>query len=148
MPVKPIGDLLLEMKKRYDKEPKDWRVLSGQAEHGFFDTFILHRDRLWQMKTEPVNPFEAIGVGVAHRHVDEGIHNQIMQTGEPFLFQIAAPQRKGVIVASGVQRFSNDSASKLRTVLSDRQQELDRELEAAVHSISLKRFPERHAMYG
>lgn len=148
MPVKPIGELLLEMKTRYDRDPKGWRVLSGQTDHGLFDTFVLHHDRLWQMKTEPVNPFEAIGVGVSHRRVDEGTHNQIMQAGEPFLFQIAAPQREGVIVAGGVQRFSNDSASKLRMVLSDRQQQLDRELEAAVQSISRKRFPERHAMFG
>jgi len=148
MPVKPIGELLLEMKKRYDRDPKGWRVLSGQTDHGLFDTFVLHHDRLWQMKTEPVNPFEAIGVGVSHRRVDEGTHNQIMQAGEPFLFQIAAPQREGVIVAGGVQRFSNDSASELRMVLSDRQQQLDHELEAAVRSISRKRFPERHAMFG
>lgn len=148
MPVKPIGDLLLEMKKRYDKDSKGWRVLSGRADHGLYDTFILHRNRLWQMKTEPVNPFEALGVGISHRRVDEKIHNRIMQEGEPFLFQIAAPQRKGVIIAQGIQRYSDDSTSRLRTVLSDRQTQLDLELERAVQSMSLKRFPERHAMYG
>jgi hypothetical protein len=138
----------MEMKKRYDKEKVGWRVLSGRADQGLYDTFVLHRDRLWQMKTEPVNPFEAIGVGVTHRRVDEGLHNKIMQEGKPFLFQIAAPQRKGVILAQGIQRYSDDSASRLRTVLSDRQEELDRELATAVRSMSLKRFPERHDMYG
>ncbi len=146
--VKPIGDVLMEMKKRYDKESHGWRVLSGATDQGLYDTFILHRDRLWQMKTEPVNPFEVIGVGTTHRRVDEKLHNRIMQEGKPFLFQIAAPQRKGVVIAQGIQRYSDDSASKLRTVMSDRQEALDRELETSVRSMSLKRFPERHAMYG
>lgn len=146
--VKPIGDLLMEMKKRYDQDKSGWRVLSGKADHGLFDTFVLHRDRLWQMKTEPVNPFEAIGVGVSHRRVDEALHNRIMQEGQALLFQIAAPQRKGVILAQGIQRYSDNSAAKLRTVMSDRQEQLDRELQTTVQSMSLKRFPERHAMYG
>lgn len=148
MPVKPIGDLLLEMKKRFDKDSKGWRVLSGRADRGLYDTFVLHRDRLWQMKSEPVNPFQAIGVGVTHRRVDESLHNRIMQDGMPFFFQIAAPQKKGLIMAQGIQRYSDDSASRLRTVLSDKQEQLDRELESAVQSMSLKRFPDRHAMYG
>ncbi len=148
MPVKAIGDLLMEMKKRYDREPEGWRVLSGRADHGFFDTFILHRDRLWQMKTEPVNPLEAIGVGVTHRRVDEGIYNRIMQEGNPLLFQIIAPQQKGVIAAKGIQRYSDESTSKLRWVLSDKQEQLDKELEETVRRISRKRFPERHDMYG
>jgi hypothetical protein len=146
--IKPIGDLLMEMKKRYDKDQRGWRVLSGQADHGLYDTFVLHRDRLWQMKTEPVNPFEVIGVGTSHRRVDEGLHNRIMQEGKPFFFQLAAPQRKGVVIAQGIQRYSDDSASQLRMIMSDRQEELDRELHTAVQSMSLKRFPERHAMYG
>ncbi len=146
--MKPVGDLLLEMKKRYDKESAGWRVLSGAADHGLYDTFVLHRVRLWQMKTAPVNPFEVIGVGTTHRRVDEGLHNRIMQEGKPFLFQIAAPQRKGIVVAQGIQRYSDESAVRLRSVMSDRQERLDRELETAVRSLSLKRFPERHAMYG
>ena len=148
MPVQPIGDVLMEMKKRFDKDSQGWRVLSGAADHGLYDTFVLHRDRLWQMKTEPVNPFEMIGVGTTHRRVDEGLHNQIMQEGKPFLFQIAAPQRKGLVMAEGIQRYSDSSASQLRTVMSDRQEALDRELESCVRSMSLKRFPERHAMFG
>jgi hypothetical protein len=80
--------------------------------------------------------------------VDEGLHNKIMQEGKPFLFQIAAPQQTGIVVAQGIQRYSDDSTSRLRTVMSDRQEALDRELETCVHSMSLKRFPERHAMYG
>lgn len=148
MKVKPIGDLLMEIKKRFDKESQGWRVLSGAADQGLYDTFILHRDRLWQMKTEPVNPFEVIGVGSTHRQVDEALHNRIMQEGKPFFFQIAAPQRKGLVVAQGIQRYSDDSTSRLRTVMSDRQEALDRELESCVRSMSLKRFPERHAMYG
>jgi hypothetical protein len=146
--VKPIGDLLLEMKKRYDKESLGWRVLSGAADRGLYDTFILHQDRLWQLKTEPVNPFEVIGVGTTHRRVDEGLHNRIMQEGKPFLFQIAAPQEKGVVFAQGIQRYSDDSASRLRMVMSDRQEVLDRELETRVRSMSLRRYPERHGMYG
>ena len=51
-------------------------------------------------------------------------------------------------MAQGLQRYSDDSASRLRTVMSDKQEALDRELEACVQSMSLKRFPERHAMYG
>ena len=121
MPVKAIGDILLEMKKRYDKDQQGWQVLSGKTDHGLFDTFVLHRDRLWQMKTEPVNPFEVIGVGVTHRRVDEGIHNRIMKEGQPFFFQMIAPQRKGVLVASGIQRYSDESALKQRSVLSDKQ---------------------------
>jgi hypothetical protein len=146
--VQPIGDVLMQMKRRFDKDRQGWRVLSGGADHGLYDTFILHRDRLWQMKTEPVNPFEVIGVGTTHRRVDEALHNRIMQEGKPFLFQIAAPQQKGLVVAQGIQRYSDDSASRLRTVMSDRQEALDRELESCVRSMSLKRFPERHAMYG
>ncbi|MFX1541002.1 MAG: hypothetical protein ACFFBX_09510 [Promethearchaeota archaeon] len=148
MSVKPIGDLLMEMKKRYDKDQQGWRVLSGRADRGLYDTFILHRDRLWQMKTEPVNPFEVIGVGSVHRRVDESLHNRIMQEGKPFFFQIAAPQRKGVVLAQGIQRYSDDSTNRLRMVMSDRQETLDRELQTAVRSMSLKRFPERHALYG
>ena len=148
MSVKPVGDLLLEIKKRYDKDQQGWRVLSGRADQGLYDTFILHRDRLWQMKSEPINPFEVLGVGTTHHRIDEALHNQIMQEGQPFFFQLVAPQRKGIVIAQGMQRYSDDSASQLRLVMSDRQEQLDRELATAVHSMSVKRYPERHAMYG
>jgi len=147
MPVKPIGDLLMEMKRRYDRDPRGWRVLTGRSDHGLFDTFVLHRDRLWQLKTEPVNPFEAVGVGVSVRRVDEALYNKIMEQGRPFFFHIAAPRKRGVIVAQGIQRYSDSSVSRLRSVLSDRQEQLDRELQAAVMSISRRLFPDRHAMY-
>jgi len=137
----------MEMKRRYDRDPRGWRVLTGRSSRGLFDTFILHRDRLWQLKTEPVNPFEAIGVGSPVRRVDEALYNKIMEKGRPFFFHIAAPRKRGLVVAQGIQRYSDSSASRLRSVLSDRQEQLDRELEAAVTSISRRLFPERHAMY-
>lgn len=148
MGTKPAKDLMKEMKNRYDKNPMNWRVLTGLDSKNRYDTFISSGDkRLWQIKTEQVSRNEIIGTGMKVAKMDEEIE-KIMKAGASVPFGIISPQSKNLaIIMAGIQQYSSSSTDQLkREHVSSKQAKLQFELEKEVESM-INRDPSMSKKY-
>ncbi|MEM2866480.1 MAG: hypothetical protein QXM46_05470 [Candidatus Hadarchaeales archaeon] len=139
MEVKPIAEVMEEMRRKYRRYPslrKEWRVLMGGDDHGYGDLFF-HAPGLglWQIKGEMLSPFELLGLGVkfSAKKMDEEIR-RVMEEGEPFPFGLASfhpSSRNKLVIASGMgcRTESTRSLSELLSEYRTAGGELRRKLE-------------------
>jgi|YelNatPaOPRAMG01_1025707.scaffolds.fasta_scaffold13737_5 hypothetical protein len=139
MEVKPIAEVMEEMRRKYRRHPslrREWRVLMGGDDYGYGDLFF-HAPGLglWQIKGEMVSPFELLGMGVKFtaKKMDEEIR-RVVEEGEPVPFGLASfhpTSRDRLVIASGTG-FRAESTRSLSGLLPEYREaggELRRRLE-------------------
>jgi len=148
--MKAAGEIIKDVKKRYDEDKDDWSILGGKDSKGHYDTFIAQPPRLWQIKSEPINPFQAIGLGIGPtRTIDEEILRAIMELGKPINFQALFPQPKdnSAIFVRGVERFSTTATNRLKKEYDNTQNKVDSKLTKELEELVNKKYPSRKTMY-
>ena len=50
--------------RHYDKDPKNWYILSGRDRHGYHDLAVMHGTDLWLIKEQLINPYKSVGFAV------------------------------------------------------------------------------------
>jgi len=145
--IKPASEIIKEIKKRYDEDSTGWSVLGGKSK-GHYDTFIAQPPRLWQIKSEPINPFQAIGLGTTVRNIDEDIMRTITQLGKPVNFQALFPQPEdnSAIFVRGIERFSSIATNRLKEY-DNKQNKVDSKLTKELEELVYKKYPSRKTMY-
>jgi hypothetical protein len=139
---RPVGEIIEEVKRTYDRKPYDWRVLTGRDQKGYTDIFLSQSSTLWQIKTEAINPYELVGFGTRVGKIDEEIRRKTMEIGAQMLFEILSPQKKGIIITKGLQTVSSESTKGLKGALSQKQAKLDMELRRELEDLLHKRYPQ------
>ena len=137
MEIKPVEEIIKEIKSRYDKDPNNWLILRGKDDNiSHIDTFIKQNETLWQMKSELKNPYQHIGVGARFgRKIDAEIDN-VMKTGKKIPFGEIYPQPdKNFIIASGMESYSSKSVNTLKETLSSSQKKLDEKLNKSLKNL-------------
>ncbi len=138
MSVRPIDEIMQELKKQYDKSKhkEQWRVLTGRNPDDTYDTFITTDRSLWQIKSEFIGPGQAVGVGSNIRRIDDEIRKVVNQ-GTPVPFGMLVPQSREIaIILAGIQTYSSESVSRLaRYHVSDRQSELEEKLDEELEKL-------------
>lgn len=148
---KSARQTLDELTKKYDKDPKDWRMAVGTDERGYFDIFISNPIGVWQVKVDSIYKPKPIGLGMkiggkmeakrfasekepsfGFRPISNTLIESIMHSREhqmdSFVDEILKqqPRRladiKSPVFASGPIRYGD------RFQLSDRQTQLDLDL--------------------
>lgn len=116
--MKNLPDLMSEIKREYDKDPYNWRVLRGKDPSNHTNTFISHEDkRLWQIKTELKNPVTPIGFGqCVKRNLNDEI-SELMNTGTDLPIHEIYPGKENLIIALGLGKYSKNSTNKIRDIL-------------------------------
>ena len=139
MTIKPVEEIIREIKEHYDEEPKGWRVLRGKYQRGHQNTYISSPTFLWQMKTELKNPYQPLGVGtIVAEDVSKKI-KRIMDTGDPLPFAEIYPQKKDfAIIAMGIGNYSPESTDMLREIISSKQRKLESDLTASLNKLLQK----------
>jgi hypothetical protein len=136
MEIKPIEEIIANIRESYDKEPLGWRLLRGRDSLGHYDTYISNKDTLWLMKAEYKSPFEPKGVGIK---VQEKPHEEIellMQKGSPLPFGEMYQQKNNFpIFTMGVGRYSPSSTKELKGIISSKQENLERELAGSLDKL-------------
>lgn len=145
MSIKPIDEVMLEIKNRYDKKRKGWRILAGKDLKGRSDMFISDGSMLWQLKMEMVNPFQYVGYGTRVGKVDQEIIGKTMLAGSPSWFELVSPVRRddSFIIAKGIENYSSGSISELKGLISDKQRRLEFKLSDEIGRLIYRRYPER-----
>jgi hypothetical protein len=136
MEVKPLGKILSDIKKEYDKsKKKDGKLLVGKDSKGRHNLFISQNRKLWQMKIEYLTPYTITGVGVEVGNVDRKMQTQLSK-GTPLLFGLIAPQSdKKAIIAQGIASASSHSVENLKHLISSKQKRLDQKLDASLRKL-------------
>jgi hypothetical protein len=73
MEIKPADKIREEIRILYNKNPKKWHVLVGRDSKGYSCTIFLHKNEMWILKEEPLNPYESIGCGSKLEEIDESL---------------------------------------------------------------------------
>jgi hypothetical protein len=142
MLIKSVEEVIAEIKETYDQNPLRWKMLRGRDRGGHYDTFIMNQKSLWQLKTEFKNPHQPAGVGIKITDYPEKELDVLMAEGDILPFSEIYPQKKSIpIFAMGIGRYSPKATSKIKTLISSSQEELEREL-----SDSLDRFLHREGL--
>jgi len=65
MELEPAEEMMQEILKRYDRNPKGWQFLVGRGAGGFQDLFFIQNsdEQIWQIKQHYLNPYKIIGFG-------------------------------------------------------------------------------------
>jgi hypothetical protein len=62
--LKSAEDVKKEIFELYEKDPTEWRVLSGRDRHGYHDLIVMHGTDLWIIKEQLINPYKSVGFAV------------------------------------------------------------------------------------
>ena len=71
--IAPIKPIIKKLKKEYDKDPNDWRVIGSKDEHGNTDTFITKKPNAYWLKSKMLSPYSSLSMGSIIRNIDRDI---------------------------------------------------------------------------
>ena len=81
--IAPIQSVVKKLKKDYDKDPKDWRIIGSKDKDGNADTFITKKPNAYWLKSKQLSPFSALSMGTVVKKIDKEIDEQIGKTITP-----------------------------------------------------------------
>ncbi|MEX2680593.1 MAG: hypothetical protein Q6373_003285 [Candidatus Sigynarchaeota archaeon] len=149
--IEPIDAQFRKIKRRFDEDPKDWRVLSDIDPRGNKDMFISQREDLWQIKTKPLSPITGIARSCHIRNLDEEIQREIRargMDGEKYLFSMMIPQsRNEALFATGIESFANSKSKRLKEMLSEKEKHLEKDLADDVEKTFEKQQAQRRNLF-
>ncbi len=150
--IKPVREIIKKIKKRYDKDPEDWKVTGCRDEFGNQDTLITHTPNTYWLKSKALNPFSAISYGSVVRHLDDEINKEIGKKLTPdemlrFFGFVVPVSSDSAIITSGIERFSQQKGKFLKDKITEKKKNLARKLARKVDDEFLKRHPQRKNLY-
>lgn len=150
--VESINTLVKKMKKHYDKNPKDWRIISNNDEKGNIDTFIEKKPNTYWLKSKSLSPYSALSMGTViknlDREIDEKIGKELSQDDVLRLFGMAVPINKNKnIVAAGIEKYSRTHGNHLKKVIGEQKPNIGYQLARKIDKEWRKRYPQRDNLY-
>ena len=75
--IAPISKVIKKMKKQYDKDPKDWKIISSKDKDSNTDTLITKQPNTYWLKSKKLSPYSALSMGTVLKNIDNEIDNNI-----------------------------------------------------------------------
>jgi len=150
--IKPVREIIKKIKKKYDKDPEDWKVTGCKDKYGNQDTLVTHPPNTYWLKSKAINPFSAISHGSVVRHLDDEINKEIGKKLTPDemlrLFGFIVPiSSDSAIITSGIERFSQQKGKFLKDKITEKKKNLSHSLARKVDEEFTKRYPQRKNLY-
>ena len=150
--IAPIQLVVKEMKKDYDKDPKDWRIIGSKDKHGNTDTFIAKKPNAYWLKSKQLSPFSALSMGTVVKKIDKEIDEQIGKTITPEemlrLFGMVVPIKADKsIIATGIEKYSQFHGDYLKKIISEQNSNIGYLLAKRVDEEFRKKYPQRSGLY-
>jgi hypothetical protein len=150
--VAPISSVIKKMKKEYDKDRKDWRVIGSNDNHGNLDTFISKKPNTFWLKSKQLSPYSALSMGTVVRKLDEDIDEKVGRKMSPNdmlrLFGMIVPIKNDQnIIASGIEKFSQEHGDYLKKLINDRDPNIGPALGRRIDKEFSKKHPQRRGLY-
>ncbi len=149
--VKPISSVVKKLKKEYDKDQKDWRVISSKDKEGNLDTFITKKPNAYWLKSKQLGPYSSLSTGSYIRSIDKDIDSNVGKKMSPDdmlrLFGMVVPVKNQNIIASGIEKYSQQHGDYLKKVIGERDSNLGYQMGRKIDEEFTRKFPSRKGMY-
>ncbi|MFX1280046.1 MAG: hypothetical protein ACFFA3_11555 [Promethearchaeota archaeon] len=150
--VAPIRSIVKKMKKAYDEDPKDWRVLGSKDRDGNLDTIISKKPDYYWLKSKQLSPFSALSMGTVVRNIDKDIDEKVGKKLSPndmlrFFGMIVPIKENKSIIASGVENFSQEKGDYMKKVIDEKDPNLDYHLRHRIDKEFIRKHPQRKNLY-
>lgn len=96
--------------KKYNSNPKDWRVIFGKDNYGYHNMAAIHDSELWLIKEEKINPYKFDGYGTK---LD--LNADLLKKFSPYSFGLRPISEKHIKELAEVRTFNED----FKRILSD-----------------------------
>jgi uncharacterized membrane protein len=152
--VAPIKPIIKKMKKEYDRDPIDWRVIGSKDDHGNTDTIITKKPNAYWLKSKMLNPYSSLSMGTVVRNIDKDI-DETSEKGKALsqdemlrLFGMIVPIKTDQsIVASGIEKFSQQHGNYLKKIIAERDSNLGYQMIKRIDEEFTKKYPQRKNLY-
>jgi hypothetical protein len=150
--VAPINSIIKKMKKEYDKDPVDWRVIGARDKEGNNDMFITKKPNTYWLKSKELSPYSALTMGTTLRNIDKDIDERIgkeMSADDLLrIFGMIVPIKKDQsVIASGIEKYSQQEGNYLKKIIKERDPNISFHLARRVDEEFTKRYPQRRGLY-
>jgi hypothetical protein len=150
--IEPINSIVKKMKKHYDKDSKEWRIISNLDKKGNTDTFIEKKPNTYWLKSKALNPYSALSMGTVIKNLDKEIDEKIGKEFSPNdalrLFGMAVPiNRNKNIVAAGIEKYSQSHGDHIKQIISEQKPNVGYQMARKIDRKFRKRYPQRDNLY-
>jgi hypothetical protein len=150
--VAPISSVVKKMKKEYDKDGKDWRVIGSNDKEGNSDTFISKKPNTFWLKSKQLSPYSALSMGTVVRNLDKDIDEKIGRKMSPKdmlrLFGMVVPIKNDKnIIATGIEKYSQEHGDYFKTLIHDRDPNIGPAIGRRIDKEFSKKHPQRRGLY-
>ncbi len=150
--VAPVSSIVKKMKKEYDKDKKDWRIIGSNDKDGNLDTIITKKPNAFWLKSKQLSPYSALSMGTIVRNLDKDIDEKVGKRMSPNdmlrLFGMIVPIKKDQnIIASGIEKYSQDHGDYLKKIMNERDPNISFALGRRISDEFAKKYPQRRGLY-
>ena len=150
--VKPISSIVKKLKKEYDKDPKDWRVIGSKDKDGNLDTFITKKPNAYWLKSKQLGPYSSLSMGSYVRNIDKDIDSKVGKKLSPDdmlrLFGMVVPVRKYQnVIATGIEKYSQQHGDYLKKVIGERDSNIGYQMARRIDEEFTKKHPQRKNLF-
>ncbi|MHA2124856.1 MAG: hypothetical protein ACXABO_18090 [Promethearchaeota archaeon] len=150
--VAPIRSVVKRMKKAYDRDSKDWRVLGSKDRDGNLDTIISKKPDYYWLKSKQLSPFSALSMGTVVRNLDKDIDEKVGRKMSPndmlrFFGMVVPIKENKSVIASGIEKFSQEKGEYLKKVINEKDTNLDYHLRHRIDKEFTRKHPQRKNLY-
>jgi hypothetical protein len=150
--VAPVSSIVKKMKKEYDKDKKDWRIIGSNDKDGNLDTIITKKPNAFWLKSKQLSPYSALSMGTIVRNLDKDIDEKVgkrMSSNDMLrLFGMIVPIKKDQnIIASGIEKYSQDHGDYLKKIMNERDPNISFALGRRISDEFAKKYPQRRGLY-
>ena len=150
--VAPIRSIVKKMKKDYDRDGKDWRVIGSKDRDGNSDTIISKTPNHYWLKSKQLSPFSALSMGSVVRNLDRDIDEKMGKKMSPdemlrFFGMVVPVKADKNIIAAGIEKYSQERGDYLKKVINERDSNLGYQLRHRIDKEFTKKHPQRKNLF-
>jgi len=152
--IAPIKPIIKKLKKEYDKDPNDWRVIGSTDEQGNTDTFITKKPNAYWLKSKMLSPYSSLSMGSVIRNIDRdideslGIGKKLTADEMLRLWGMVVPVKADQnIVAAGIEKYSQQHGDYLKKIIGERDANLGPQMVKRIDEEFTKKHPQRKNLY-
>ena len=150
--IAPVSSIVKKMKKEYDRDPKDWRVIGSKDKDGNSDTLITKKPNSYWLKSKQINPYSSLTMGSVVRNLDRDIDEKIGKKLSPddmlrFFGMIVPLKNDKNIIAAGIEKYSQQHGDYLKKVIKEKDANLGFQLRRKIDDEFTRKYHQRKNLY-
>ena len=151
--VAPIKSVVKKLKKEYDKDPKDWRLVGSSDKHGNSDTFIVKKPNTYWLKSKMLSPYSALSMGTVVKNLDKEIDEiyggkKLSPNDMLRFFGMMVPIKYDQnVIAAGIEKYSQQHGDYLKKIINEKHANLGYKMARRVDEEFTRRYPLRKNLY-